>query len=78
MTVQRNGAEVSATTEGEGPRKSRPSLSIETSSASPFRKSAWVDTVQNVADAAPRPAAPTISTAAAAAMTAADDQARRD
>src|SRR5204863_7096269 len=47
-TVHRNGAEVSATCAVTGPRKTRPSLSIERFSTSPLRKSACVDTVQKV------------------------------
>jgi len=42
--------------EVDGPRNTRPSLSIDKSSTSPLRKSAWVATVQNVAMAAFRPA----------------------
>jgi hypothetical protein len=47
---------VSASTDAAGPGKTRPSLSIERSSTSPLRKSAWVDTVQKVGVAARRPA----------------------
>jgi hypothetical protein len=58
ITVHRNGAAVSATREADGPRNIRPSLSIDRSDASPLRKSAWVDTVQNVGVAAMRPIHP--------------------
>jgi hypothetical protein len=51
-TVQRKGAAVSATRAGEGPRKTRPSLSMERSSTSPLRNSAWVATFQNTGLAA--------------------------
>ena len=55
-TVHRNGAAVSATSDVDGPRNTRPSLSMDRSSTSPFRKSLCVATVQNVGMAAPRPA----------------------
>jgi hypothetical protein len=56
ITVQRKGAAVSATSDGDGPRNIRPSLSMERPAASPFKKSACVETVQNVGVAAARPA----------------------
>ena len=50
--VHRNGAAFRRRCDGDGPRNMRPSLSIDRSSTSPFRKSACVDTVQNVGAAA--------------------------
>src|SRR5262245_18781810 len=58
MTLHRNGATVSASTDADGPRNTRPSASIDRSSTSPFRKSFWVDTVQNVGAAPDRAAHP--------------------
>jgi hypothetical protein len=51
-TVHRKGAAVSAIIEVDGPRNTRPSLSIDSPSTSPLRKSVCVDTVQNVGTAA--------------------------
>src|SRR3954468_1609147 len=53
-SVHRNGAAVSATCVVAGPRKTRPSLSMERFSTSPLRKSVWVATVQNVGAEAER------------------------
>src|SRR5262245_47495817 len=65
-SVQMNGAAVSATCVAAGPRKTRPSLSMDRFSTSPLRKSACVATVQKVAveaesraDAASTPASET-------------------
>src|SRR5918993_147213 len=66
-SVHRNGAEVSATTDADGPSSIRPSLSIERSCTSPSRKSAWVPTVQKVGVAADTTTHKVLATARAAA-----------
>src|SRR5687767_4907157 len=52
IAVHRNGAVVSLTIAACGPSTTRPSLSMESPSTSPFKKSACVATVQNVGEAA--------------------------